>query len=114
LSGAAAVMGRSDVFAVARMVIGESRNFPDLAKIWHDEVVSPVIGALAGVIGRVQAAGEVTDARLFAFSIMGPLFLAALFRDVFSRASYEPPDLARLAGQHTGCLLHGISTAPPT
>ena len=54
------------------------------------------------------------DARLFAFSIMGSLFLAAMFRDVFSRASNELPDLARLAGQHAGCLLHGISTAPPT
>lgn len=116
LSGAPAVMGRSDIFAVARMVIGESRNFPDLAKIWHDEVVSPIIGALSGVIGRAQAAGEVTegDARLFAFSVMGPLFMAAMFRDVFSQASDELPDLARLAGQHAGCLLHGISTAPPT
>ncbi len=26
--------------AVAKMVIGESRNFPELAKVWHDQVVA--------------------------------------------------------------------------
>jgi AcrR family transcriptional regulator len=115
LTGAAALMGRSDVFGVARMVIGESRNFPDLAKIWHDEVVSPVIGALSGVIARGQAAGAVMegDARLFAFSVIGPLFMAAMFRDVFSTASDDLPDLPCLAAQHADLLLHGLSTVPP-
>ena len=28
------------VGAVAKMVIGESRNFPELAKVWHDQVAS--------------------------------------------------------------------------
>lgn len=115
LQGAASIIGRAEVFAVARMVIGESRNFPDLARIWHDEVVAPILGALSSVIARAQAAGEVTDgdARLIAFSVMGPLFMAAMFRDVFSNASDDLPDLTRLAGQHARCLLRGISTAPP-
>ena len=115
LSGAASLFGRSDVFAVARMVIGESRNFPDLAQIWHDEVVSPVIGTLSRVLARAQASGEITegDPRLYAFSIMGPLLMATLFRDVFSQASDDLPDLARLAEQHSACLLHGLFAAPP-
>jgi AcrR family transcriptional regulator len=116
LQGAASIIGRSDVFAVARMVIGESRNFPDLAKIWHDEVVAPVLGALTGAIARAQAAGEVAegDARLYAFSVVGPLLMAILFRDVFGHASDDPPDLACLAKQHAHLLLHGLPTAPPT
>src|ERR1700761_3241029 len=116
LNGAASILGRPDVFAVVRMVIGESRNFPDLAKIWHDEVVAPVFGALAGVIARAQAKGEVLDgdARLYAFSVIGPLFTATMFRDVFSRATDELPDIASLAPQHARCLLYGFTTAPPT
>ena len=116
LSGAASILGRPDVFAVVRMVIGESRNFPDLAEIWHDEVVSPVFTAFSGVIARAQARGEVGegDPRLYAFSVVGPLFMAAMFRDVFKQASDDLPDLARLAGQHAHCLFHGFSTAPPT
>ena len=116
LKGAASIIGRPDVFAVIRMVIGESRNFPDLANIWHDEVVAPVLGALSGVVARAQAAGEVPegDPRLYAFSIAGPLFMAATFRDVFSQASGNLPDLALLAEQHARSILRGISTAPPT
>ena len=98
-----------------RMVIGESRNFPDLAKIWHDEVVSPIFAALSGVIARAQTRGEVGDgdAKLYAFTIVGPLFAATLFRDVFSRASDDMPDLARLAEQHARCLLHGLTKLKP-
>ena len=116
LNGAASILGRSDVFAVIRMVIGESRNFPDLAKIWHDEVVSTVIGALSGVIARAQARGEVEpgDPQLYAFSVVGPLFMATLFRDVFMQSSDDLPDLARLAEQHSRCLFKGFTTAPPT
>jgi AcrR family transcriptional regulator len=115
LNGAVAILGRPDVFAVVRMVIGESRNFPDLAKIWHDEVVSPIFAALSGVIARAQTRGEVGDgdAKLYAFTIVGPLFAATLFRDVFSRASDDMPDLARLAEQHAGCLLHGLTKLKP-
>jgi AcrR family transcriptional regulator len=116
LKGAASIIGRADVLAVVRMVIGESRNFPDLAKIRHDEVVAPVLGSLSSVISRAQRAGDVAngDARLYAFSVMGPLFMATMYRDVFLQASDNLPDLALLARQHARCLLGGILTAPPT
>jgi AcrR family transcriptional regulator len=116
LLGAAAVLSRPLVSRYARMVIGESRNFPDLARIWHDEVVSPVIGGLAGVIARAQARGEVRDGdpRIHAFSLVGPLFMGMLFRDVFEQASPEPPDLVRLAEQHGLTVLRGLLTAPPS
>ena len=35
---------RLPVGAVAKMVIGESRNFPELAKVWHDQVASQGAG----------------------------------------------------------------------
>src|SRR5262245_13431411 len=34
---------RVPVGAVAKMVISESGNFPELAKVWHDEVVSKAL-----------------------------------------------------------------------
>src|ERR687891_1363745 len=46
---------RVPVGSVAKMVIGESRNFPELAKVWHDEVVSKAIGLIAGLIAQAQA-----------------------------------------------------------
>ncbi len=115
LLGAAAVMSRPSVSRFARVVIGESRNFPDLARIWHDEVVSPMIGAVARVIARAQARGEARegDPSLYAFSLVGPLFTAMLFRDVFGEASDDPPNLDRLAEQHGQTVLCGLLAAPP-
>jgi hypothetical protein len=52
LSRAAGMMSGGRVPAMARMVISESRNFPDLARIWHDDVVAGVIRTVAGVIAR--------------------------------------------------------------
>jgi AcrR family transcriptional regulator len=42
------LMTESRLGAVAKMVIGESRNFPELAKVWHEDVVSVMLGAMAG------------------------------------------------------------------
>src|SRR5215831_10899871 len=58
LSRAAVMMMGGRGPATARMVIGESRNFPDLARIWHDDVVTSVIGIVTGIIARAQARGE--------------------------------------------------------
>jgi AcrR family transcriptional regulator len=115
LAGAAGVLSQPSVTRFARMVIGEARNFSDLARIWHDEVVSPVIGAVALVIARAQARGEARDGdpRLHAFSLVGPLFMAVLFRDVFGEVTDDPPDLARLAEQHGRTLLRGLLATPP-
>src|SRR5438067_12865618 len=56
--------------AVAKMVIGESRNFPELARVWHDEVASEALGAISRLVERAQQRGEVRpgDPRLYAMS----------------------------------------------
>jgi len=94
----------------SKMVIGESRNFPDLARIWHDNVVDSVIGILTAIIARAQARGEVApgDPRLHAFSLMGPMVMAMLFREVFGGTGANPPDLQALADQHAHTTLLGL------
>jgi len=42
----------SHIPAIARMVISESRQFPDLANIWHDNVVARVLNMLSGVMEK--------------------------------------------------------------
>jgi AcrR family transcriptional regulator len=106
----AALMTNTRLPAVARMVIGESRNFPDLARIWHDEVVSKLIDACTSLVTRAQLRGELHggDARLHAFSLFGPLIMALLFREVFAGIAPEPPDLEALAIQHARTALRGL------
>lgn len=110
LAGFAEGEARLPVGAVAKMVIGESRNFPELARVWHDEVASKAIGALASFVERAQQRGEVRagDPRLYAFSLMGPMVLGALWRATLVPAGGEPLDLIALARQHADAVLDGL------
>ena len=110
LAGFAEREAKLPVGAVAKIVIGESRNFPELARVWHDEVASKAIGALATLIERAQQRGEVRQGnpRLYAFSLMGPMVLGALWRATLVPAGGEPLDIHALARQHAETVLTGI------
>ena len=115
LARAAQVMSAPRIGAVVKMVVGESRNFPDLARIWHDDVVGVALGMLSGAITRAQVRGEVApgDPRLYAFSLLGPMVAAVLFGEVFAEAAPERPNLPDLAAQHARVALHGMLTPNP-
>jgi AcrR family transcriptional regulator len=108
----AAAVGESRVGSIVRLLIAESRAFPDMAKVWHDEVVSVMLGILVAAITQAQARGEVRagDPRLIAFSILGPMMAGVIFREVFRGAGAELPDLRALATQHARIVLAGLST----
>src|SRR4051812_37214865 len=46
LAAFAQVAQRKPLGSVAKMVIGESNNFPELARVWHDEVASRAIATI--------------------------------------------------------------------
>lgn len=100
------------VGTVVKMVVGESRNFPELAKVWHDEVVLKAITLLAGLIGRAQERGELRagDPRLHAISIMGPILMGVLWRETFTPVGGAVIDLFALARQHSETVLAGLLT----
>ena len=105
-----AVADNSTLPAVARMVIAESRTFPDLARTWHDSVVSQAVGVVADLISRAQARGEIRPGRprFYAFSLIGPMLMGFLWRETFQPIGAEPIDLAGLARQHVETVLRGM------
>ena len=106
----AATVSNGRIGPVAKMVIGESRNFPELAKVWHDEVVTKALGLIAGLVERGQARGEVRpgDPRLHAFTLMGPMMMGVLWRETLQPAGGAPLDLEQLARQHADTVLAGL------
>jgi AcrR family transcriptional regulator len=99
--------------AIVRMVLAESRNFPDLAAIWHAEVVSPMLDAVATIIAGAQTRGEIRagDPRLYALSIIGPMVTGVLYQEVFGDLRPGWPNLEALALQHAETIVRGLSTA---
>jgi AcrR family transcriptional regulator len=110
LGHAAETLSDGRISGLIRLIISESRTFPDLTQIWHDEVAAQLVGLLVSEITDAQARGEIGmgDPRLFAFSLAGPLIAASLFGEVFSPAGATPPDLAKLASQHADAILNGL------
>jgi AcrR family transcriptional regulator len=99
---------------VVKMVIGESRNFPELAKVWHEDVVSRALGAIGGAVAAAQARGEVApgDPRFHVFTLAGPLLMGVLWREVFVPVGAEPIDLKALLAQHAETVLKGLLLEP--
>ena len=100
----------SPLSAVAKMVIGEARNFPELARVWHDDLVSQALAAIAGAIEVAQARGELKpgDPRTYALQFIAPLLVGLMWRETFVPVGAEPFDLPKLMSQHVETLLHGL------
>ena len=110
----APAIGEARLGAVAKMVIGESRNFPDLAQVWHDGVVGPALAAVTAIVERGQARGEVRpgDARLFALGLISPVVISALWAEVFEPVGGGPIDVEALLRQHAETALRGMRPDP--
>ena len=108
----AEIAGTVPIGAMAKIVIGESRNFPELAKTYYDLVVSQAIGAISGLIEKAQARSEIRpgDPRLHAMSLMGPMLMGVLWRETLEPAGGAPIDLDALAKQHCETVLAGLLT----
>ena len=102
--------------AVLKMVVSESGNFPDLARVWRREVVDRVLNAIAAAVTKAQARGEVRpgDARLMVFSVAGPLLMGVLWQEVLVPVGAEPIDLRALLAQHAEVIILGLLTRDAT
>ncbi|HEX2558699.1 TetR/AcrR family transcriptional regulator [Phenylobacterium sp.] len=104
------VVTTTPVGGLVKMVIGEARNFPELAQVWHDQLVSKALGALTAAIAAAQARGEVKpgDPRMYALSVASPLLVGVIWRETFVPIGAEPFDMPALARQHVRAVLQGI------
>jgi len=104
------VNDKDNIFHLVRMVISEAHNFPDVAGIWNDEVVQPIMNKIAELISKAQSRGEVVngDPNLIAFSVMGPIQMALLHRATFTVNAGEGLMMDSLAKQHLNILINGL------
>src|SRR6202007_1861116 len=90
------------VGAVLKMIVGESRNFPELARIWRENLVEPGVAMLSGAMPAAQARGEIRagDPRAYVLSLVGPLLMGVLWDETFVPVGAAPFELEALARQH--------------
>lgn len=97
---------------VPRVIIGEAHNFPELARFYHDEVVSRILGLIESVIRHGVARGEFECERpdLACRTIAGGVIFGALWKIVFEPVGAIPLDVEAIAQTHADTIMTGLLT----
>ena len=105
-----ALMETLPVGGVIKMVIAEAGNFPELARVWHDDLIAHMLGAMTDAIAAAQAPGEVRpgDPRIYALEVISPMLVALIWRETFVPSGAQPFDLPAVARQHVETMVEGL------
>jgi len=101
----------SDRVVLPKMVIAEAGNFPDLARIYREELVERGIALFSAVIEAGIGRGEFRPVPVehVVRLCVAPLLLAALCRTTFAPLEARPYDYMELIETHIATLLRGLA-----
>jgi AcrR family transcriptional regulator len=102
------VVKNEKVRAIVRMLVAESGRFPQLAAIYHQEVIIPGMNAMRQVLMRGVAEGNFRKSSVVDFPqiIAGPGLVAMLWQLLF--ASRHPLDLDAYMKAHVEFVLRSL------
>lgn len=97
---------------IARLVIAEAGRFPELAALYHREVISRGIGLIRGILERAVAQGELASDELVRFPqlVVAPGLIAVLWTALFARL--EPLDVEGMLDAHVTLLMRALKGGP--
>ena len=103
-------VGESRLSGLPKLVISESRNFPELARLYHEEVVSRGRELFARVLKRGIARGEFrpVDVRYTLRVLGAPIMFAAIWKHSMQSCEAEPFDFSRYIDTHVDLALNGL------
>ncbi len=105
----------SDARLIVRLMIAEGHRFPDLTRIYFDEVIARGMAVLGRLVARGVACGEFRPSALDEFPqlLIAPALMALVWKALFE--PYRPLDVDRMIGAHIDLVLDGLKGAggPP-
>ena len=111
LRGIGNFVSTSDRVVLPKMVIAEAGNFPDLARIYREEMIERGLALFGSLIKEGIARGEfrAMPVEHAVRLCVAPLILAALWRTTFAQLDEEPIDYAGFVELHITILLKGMA-----
>ena len=96
--------------SVAKLVIAESRAFPEIGRFYLKEVIGRGIPIFEGLIARGVDSGEFrkVDPMLTVRSLIGPMLLSIIWKTVFEPIGADKLDVRALARHHADLMLHAL------
>ena len=110
LRGIGEFIAASNRVVLPKIVIAEAGNFPEVARIYREEVIENGLGLFAGLLKKGMASGEFRTLPIpHAVRLcIAPVLLAAIWRTTFAQLDSEPYDYAGLIETHIATLLRGL------
>jgi len=98
------------IASVAKLVLAESRAFPEIGHFYLEEVIGRGFPLLEGLIARGIEQGEfrTVDPGMTVRSLVGGMLLAGLWRTVFEPIGAEKLDIEAFARHHADLILHAL------
>jgi AcrR family transcriptional regulator len=98
-----------------RLIIGESRRFPELAAFYLETAISRARAILMRIIERGQETGEFRPlpVRHAAHLFISPMLFVPIYKSVFELHDPEPFDLQGHVSAHLDIYLRGLCVEEP-
>jgi len=108
------LIGATPVAGLTKLIMAESRNFPDIAQFYQDEVMGPGDELFARVLARGVARGEFRAAPANPTTTLfcAPLVFLMLWRSAFAQLDAPVIDPNAFIDQLLNVLLFGLTTGP--
>lgn len=113
-SGMWRLIGAQRIGGIPKLIFGEARNFPEIARFYHEEVILRGTELIRSVIERGVARGEFrpVDADTTIYIVMAPLLMRMIWRhslDICAAAGI--PDEAYF-NEYFEIMLRGLRAGP--
>jgi AcrR family transcriptional regulator len=111
----AAQISQPPLLHFPRLIIGESRRFPELAAFYLETAISRARKVLMRIVERGQEAGEFRPipTRHVAHLFISPMLFVPIYKSVFEPHDPEAFDLAGHISAHLDIFLRGICVEEP-
>jgi len=100
----------NQVSVLPKIIIGESGNFPELARFWREEVIEKAMTMLSGVITSGIARGEIRNlpSEMIAKLAMAPILMCLVWRTTFEQTSDRGFDYDTFLATHCDVFFKGL------
>ncbi len=103
-------IGNTKLSGITKLMMAESGNFPEVAKFYHEEVISRANAMIIGMLERGIARGEFRkiDTAQAMNIVVAPMLMLMMWKHSFTACRAEPISPQEYLQCYTDLLLHGL------
>jgi AcrR family transcriptional regulator len=108
-------IGNTKLSGITKLMMAESGNFPEVARFYHDEVISRANAMIISMLKRGIARGEFRniDTAQAMNVVVAPMIMLMMWKHSFSACCLEPIAPQAYLNCYSDLLLHGLLNDKP-